>query len=107
MMKYCVQSFLSPTRLEHLVDELGDDGRDELGVRVGEEGDGGHQRATVEVHNVLKMRWLLNNLILNCMFSVAVFNSIEKNNICKVIVFFLRNSQLILKHFKYGFIAIR
>ena len=48
------QSFLSLTWLEHLVDELGDDGRDELRVRVGEEGDGGHQRAAVEVHNVLK-----------------------------------------------------
>ena len=47
-------SFLSLTRLEHLIDELGDDGRDKLWVGVGEEGDGGHQRAAVEVHNVLQ-----------------------------------------------------
>ena len=53
-MKCCGQSILSLTRLEHLVGELRDDGRDEFWVRVGEEGDGGHQRATVEVHNVLQ-----------------------------------------------------
>ena len=44
----------SLTRLEHLVEELRDDRRDELWVRVGEEGDGRHQRAAVEVHNVLQ-----------------------------------------------------